>query len=64
MNSYLLNKSSGILHRLPASESCNTDQIHKSLRFEIHASEEVVGHLGSKVKRLIYCKRCFDADRP
>lgn len=62
MVSYILNKRSGVLHRLPASESCNTDQIYKGKMFALHRSEEPVAYLasGTIFRR---CKRCFpDAD--
>lgn len=57
---YILNRRSGVLHKLPASESCNTDQVLQKERFFIHASEEVVGHLEQEEFRR--CKRCFRAD--
>lgn len=60
--SYVLNKRSQVIHKLPADERCNTDQIIKEQRFEVHASESVVGYLdsGTIFRR---CKRCFpDAD--
>lgn len=62
MDSYVLNKRSGVLHRLPASESCNTDQIVGILRFEVHASESVVAYFKpGQIFRC--CRRCFpDAD--
>ena len=62
MVSYVLNKRSGLIHRLPASESCNTDQIVREQRFDVHASESVIAYLdpGTIFRR---CKRCFpDAD--
>lgn len=57
---YVLNKRSHILHRLPASESCNTDQIVKEDRFFIHASEEVVSMIPDEVD-FRKCRRCFRA---
>lgn len=54
---YVLNKRSGVLHRLPASESCNTDDIRDEYRFDIHASEELVTLAHDRPWR--YCVRCF-----
>lgn len=63
MVSYLLNKASGVLHKLPASESCNTDQIGARERFEVHATESVVGYLTFPLRtRVRECKRCFRVD--
>jgi hypothetical protein len=58
---YVLNRNSNVLHRLPASESCNTDQIQHKLRWSgDDANEQVVAyqdrHELVSIKR---CRRCF-----
>lgn len=55
---YVLNKRTGTLHRLPASEACNTDDIADGRRFEVDDGEEVVGFIHRTFR---FCKRCFRA---
>lgn len=57
--SYVLNKRSKVLHRLPASESCNTDAIKGKKRFEIHVSETMLMIGGEDYRP---CIRCFPDD--
>jgi hypothetical protein len=54
---YVINKRSKVLHKLPASESCNTDDIASEYRFYLGAAETVVGYIG--LPNMRYCKRCF-----
>lgn len=57
MVSYVINRRSKIMHKLPASESCNTDQIAAKERFEAYLNELPVLILeGSEFR---YCRRCF-----
>ena len=58
MQGYVLNKRSGVLHKLPADERCNTDDIRSEHRFELHASEEFAGMIGYK-RPILRCMRCF-----
>lgn len=61
MVDYVLNKRSGVLHRLPASESCNTDQIAYKARWtESSGVDEIVGHTELAVP-IRKCRRCFGA---
>jgi hypothetical protein len=53
---YLLNRTSGTLHKLPASESCNTDQVESRLYFADRV--DAATHL--RFRRL--CARCFKRD--
>ena len=59
---YVLNKASGTLHRLPASESCNTDQIEWRVEFEAGSdfmamARAIQRRVNLKPSRL--CTRCF-----
>lgn len=54
---YVLNRANGVLHKLPASESCNTDAIRSEERFTVNEGEDVVGYIGGVDVR--YCTRCF-----
>lgn len=58
---YVLNRRSGVLHRLPASESCNTDAILDEVRFTVDDEEEIVGYIGQRTMRR--CTRCFGSVR-
>lgn len=57
---YVLNRASGVLHKLPASESCNTDDIKTADRFATYGGEELVAYLSPVDVR--YCLRCFPFD--
>ena len=59
MARYVLNRRSGVLHELPASESCKTDAIKDDLRFDSDDDEEVVFVDGNIVA---FCLRCFPAE--
>lgn len=64
---YILNKRSGTLHKLPASESCNTDQIEREHRFYVATGEDVVSYVafGLGVESDIrQCLRCFRGELP
>jgi hypothetical protein len=50
---YLLNRDSGTLHKVPASESCNEDQVRRRSYF--HFDDLAQSH--PRFRRL--CTRCF-----
>jgi len=50
---FILNRDSGTLHKLPASEACNTDQI--GARSFFADTVQAAAHV--RFRRL--CKRCF-----
>ena len=54
---YVINKRSKVLHKLPAPESCNTDDIADEYRFYVAAGEDIVGYVG--LPGLKFCKRCY-----
>lgn len=58
---YVLNRASAVLHKLPASESCNTDDIKSDERFTIDVNEELLTYLAPVDVR--YCLRCFPFDQ-
>jgi hypothetical protein len=63
MMQYVLNRRSRTLHKLPASESCNTDDIASEHRFYVAlVDEDVVAYIGlGRVRR---CLRCFRGELP
>jgi hypothetical protein len=60
MAEYVLNKRSNVLHKLPASESCNTDQIQYKLRWSGANDEEIVAYqVANTLQGVTPCRRCF-----
>jgi hypothetical protein len=57
---YVLNVNSKVLHKLPASESCNTDQITHKLRWTGTEGEDPVAYQSrNELVSFTRCKRCF-----
>jgi hypothetical protein len=60
MTDYVLNKRSKVLHKLPASESCNTDQIDYKLRWTGEDTDDPVAYQdATELVSFRKCRRCF-----
>lgn len=60
MVDYVLNRRTHVLHKLPASESCNTDQIADKARWTSDELEEPVAYQDrDELISFRKCPRCF-----
>jgi hypothetical protein len=61
---YVLNRRSGVLHRVPTKESCNVDQVPRKFKlfFPMLPTVRDRVHLLSRRRiDLIFCGHCFSA---